>query len=274
VLSSRRLGPYQVMTIVAPEIAERARPGQFVQVAVPPDRDFILRRPFSINRASRQGGWAGTLEFSFDPEHESNSWLAEVRAHHFVDVIGPLGKGFAHPRTDANCLLVAEGYAAGPLYFLAEELRSRKKHVDMILAGPTHESLFKPIEAKRLSQSIVIVTADGSLGMQGRVEDVLAEVVSTRSSDVVYAAGPRRLLRTVAEFCIGARIPSQVALEERMGCGMGQCLSCVVPVAREHGGVDHVRSCIEGPVFNSSRIYWDEYAPLSPAPPNEEASAQ
>lgn len=266
VLSSRGFGPFHTVTIVAPEIAEKARPGQFIEVAVPPDRDFILRRPFSITRASRQGGWAGTLEFSFDPASEGVSWLSEVRAHQFLDVIGPLGQGFAHPRTDANCLLIAEGYAAGPLYFLAEELRARKKRVDMILAGLTHERLFKPIEGKRLSQNIVIVTVDGSLGVQGDVGDVIADVAEKRGTEVVYAAGPRRMLRQVAEFCIGARIPSQVSIEERMACGLGQCLTCVVPVTRPDGLIDHVRSCAEGPVFNSSRIVWDECAPAEGLP--------
>ena len=62
VLSNRRTGAYHSVTLVAPDIADKAKPGQFVEIAVPGGRDFLLRRPFSIHQASRRGGWAGTGE--------------------------------------------------------------------------------------------------------------------------------------------------------------------------------------------------------------------
>jgi dihydroorotate dehydrogenase electron transfer subunit len=260
VLSSRNFGIHHSITLVAPEIAEKARPGQFIQVAMPAGHAFLLRRAFAIHKASRQGGWAGTLEFSFDPRGSGTEWLTGVKAHQFLDVIGPLGKGFATPKNRSNCLLVAEGRSAGELYFLAEELRSRGKRVDMIIGADTQENVFKPIEGKRLSQSISIVTSDGSLGERGKIADVLPSVASRCRSDVIYAAGSRSMLKSVAEFCFEQRIPSQVALEERMACGWGQCDTCVVPIARKDGeGFDYVQSCVEGPVFNSTRVVWDRW---------------
>ena len=92
ILSTRRLGAYHMITVVAPEIAERARPGQFLAVKMPEGREFLLRRHFAIHQASRRGGWAGTLEFVFDPDGPGTSWLAGARAHETLDVIGPLGK--------------------------------------------------------------------------------------------------------------------------------------------------------------------------------------
>lgn len=269
ILSSRNVGIHHTITIVAPEIAERARPGQFIQVAVPQDRRFTLRRPFAIHKASRQGGWAGTLEIAFGPGGAGTDWLRTVRAHQFLDVIGPLGRGFAHPKQRGNCLLVGEGYAAGQMYFLAEDLRSRGKRVDMILWGADEHEVFKPIEGKRLSQSVTVLTADGSLGSRGEVLDVLAETVERCGSEVIYAAAGRRSLRQIAEFCRSARIPSQVAVEEAMGCGWGQCYTCVIPVT-EGGGApfEYVRSCTDGPVFNSSRIAWERWVP---DPPTDEA---
>lgn len=260
ILSSRNVGDHHSITLVAPEIAERARPGQFIQVALPPGQATVLRRPFAIHKASKQGGWAGTLEFSFDRRGSGTEWLGEARAHQFLDVVGPLGKGFAPPKNRNNCLLVAEGYSAGQLYFLAEELRARKKRVDMIIGGANQESVFKAIEGKRLSQTITIVTADGSLGERGRPADVLPSVAARCGSDVVYAAGPRSMLQAVAAFCLQQHIPSQVAVEERMACGWGQCYTCVIPVSSaDESSVEMVRSCVEGPVFNSSRVEWDAW---------------
>lgn len=265
ILSTRRLGAFTVLTLVAPEIAERARPGQFVAIAMPEDRDFTLRRHFSIHQASRRGGWAGTLEFVVSPEGAGTKWLGSARAHQFLDVIGPLGKPFSYPKKLTNCLLVAEGRGAATLYFLAQELLARHKRVDMVVGAQTHEAVFKPIEAKRLSQTVSIVTADGSLGERGSVMDVLHEAVERSHAEVLYAAARPRTLRQIAEFCDERRLPAQVAIEERMGCGFGLCNTCAVPVARSDGsGYDNLRACMDGPVFNPARVLWSQW--LSEAP--------
>lgn len=272
ILSSRRFGAYHDLTIVAPEIAEKARPGQFLSVAMPEERAFFLRRHFSIHQSARRGGWAGTLEFAFDPKGPGTEWLARARAHEFVDVIGPLGKGFASPRRLTNCLLVAEGHGAPSMYFLAQELRAKGKKVDMAIGAADIDHVFKPIEAKRLSQTVGIATADGSMGERGKVLDLLPGMVEQTQAEVIYAAGPNELLRSIAEFCRERRIPAQVAVEERMGCGLGLCFTCAVPVARKDGsGYDSLRACSEGPVFNPARIVWDvwlgEQQRMLPTPP-------
>jgi dihydroorotate dehydrogenase electron transfer subunit len=265
ILSTRRLGAYHSITLVAPEIAERARPGQFLAIQMPHGRDFLLRRHFAVHQASRRGGWAGTLEFVVDPSGAGTEWLATARAHEFLDVIGPLGKGFAYPKRLTNCLLVAEGHGAASLYFLAQELIARHKRVDMIVGGETLERVFKPIEGKRLSQTIDIVTGDGSLGDRGSVLDRLPDMADKCGAQVLYAAASEPTLERIAAFCGERQIPAQVAVEERMGCGYGLCFTCVVPVARKDGsGYDHLRSCIDGPVFNPARVLWDRW--LSDAP--------
>lgn len=265
VLSTRKLGGYHSVTLVAPEIAEKARPGQFLAVKMPEGRDFLLRRHFAIHQASRRGGWAGTLEFVVDPQGPGSEWLSSVKAHEFLEVIGPLGTAFSYPKRLTNCLLVAEGHGAASLYFLAQELSARHKRVDMVVGAQSWEQVFKPIEGKRLSQTMSIVTNDGTLGERGSVMDALAEMVEATGTEVLYAAAPSATLAKIAGFCKERGIPSQVAVEERMGCGLGLCQTCVVPVARKDGsGYDHLRSCIDGPVFNPARVLWDRW--LSEAP--------
>ena len=262
ILSIRRLGAYHSLTLVAPEIADRARPGQFLSVKMPEGREFLLRRHFYVHQASRRGGWAGTLEFAFDVSGPGTMWLSQARAHRFLDVIGPLGKPFSYPKRLTNCLLIAEGHGASPMYFLAQELLARHKRVDMVVGGSTLETVFKPIEAKRLSQTVKILTADGSLGDRGSVVDALEEATERSQAEVVYAAAMPRTLRRVAEFCARHGLPAQVAIEERMGCGLGLCQSCVVPVARADGRrFDRIRSCVDGPVFDPARVVWDRLLP-------------
>jgi dihydroorotate dehydrogenase electron transfer subunit len=260
VLNARRLGAYHSITIVAPQVAEKVRPGQFVSVAMPQGSTFLLRRQFSIHQASRRGGWAGTLEFVFEPRGPGTTWLAEVKAHQFLDVIGPIGRAFAYPTMLSGCLLVAEGHGSAPLYFLGQELRARGKRVDMLVGAETEDRVFKPIEGKRLSQTIVITTDDGSLGESGSVIDHLPEVVESTGAQVIYAAGRRPMLRRIAQFCAERQIPSQIAVEEQMACGIGLCFSCTVPVIRKDGsGYDNLRACVDGPVFNPARILWDRW---------------
>jgi dihydroorotate dehydrogenase electron transfer subunit len=266
VLSTRRLGSFSTLTLVAPEIAEEANPGQFITVAMPEGRAFFLRRHFPIHQASRRGGWAGTLEFAFEPAGLGTAWLAAAEAHEFLDVIGPLGKGFDYPRSLTNCLLVADGRGAPGIYFLAQELRAVGKRVDLLVGAETQQRVFKPIEAKRLSQTLSMWTGDGTLGERGTVVDALGETVERCGSEVVYAAGPRPMLRAVAAYCAERGLPSQIALDERMACGVGLCFGCVVPVARKDGrAYDNLRACTDGPVFNPGRVLWDRWGAAAPA---------
>jgi dihydroorotate dehydrogenase electron transfer subunit len=260
VLSVKRWGAYHTITLVAPDIADQARAGQFVEIAVPPEREFLLRRPFSIHQASRKGGWAGTLEIAFSVVGPGTRWLTDVEAHDFLDVVGPLGRPFPYPRDPNSCLLVGGGYGAAPLYFLAQELRSRGKRVDMIVGARDQERVFKAVEAKRLSVHVAITTEDGSLGERGKVTDVLPGMITRSETEVVYACGPNPMLRAVAEYCAEQGLPTQVAVEELMACGVGVCWTCVVPMIRRDGsGWDYLRSCVEGPVFSGSRIWWEKW---------------
>ncbi len=272
ILSTHKVGAYRSITLVAPEIAERSRPGQFLAIAMPEGREFVLRRHFSIHQASRRGGWAGTLEFVVDPTAGAGTgWLAAADAHEFLDVIGPLGKAFSYPKHLTNCLLVAEGRGAASLYFLAQELVARHKRVDMVIGGRTLETVFKPIDAKRLSQTVAVMTGDGSLGERGGVLDALPGAVTRTDAEVVYAVAPAPILKAIAAFCRTHRLPAQVAIEERMGCGFGLCNACVVPVARKDGsGYENLRACIDGPVFDPSRVLWDRWLGAPAAPPTVE----
>jgi dihydroorotate dehydrogenase electron transfer subunit len=274
VLSNRRAGAFHSLTLVAPEIAERAKPGQFIEIGVPEGRNFMLRRPFSIHQASRRGGWAGTLEVVFDVLGLGTAWLAEARPHDILDVIGPIGRAFTYPRELTNCLLIGGGYGAAPLFFLAEELRARNKVVDMILGARDHDRVFKPIEGKRLANTVVFTTEDGSMGERGRVTDVLPGVVDRTGAEVIYACGPNAMLRAVAERCLARGIPCQVAVEEKMACGLGVCWTCAVPVIALDGrGWWNVRACMEGPVFNAARIWWDRWLGHEEQPKAADAEA-
>jgi dihydroorotate dehydrogenase electron transfer subunit len=272
VLARRREGAYHTLSISAPDIAERARPGQFVELAVQAPQT-LLRRPFSIAKVSRSGPAAGTVDVVFDAHGPGTDWLARLSTHDTVDVVGPLGSGFPLPQQKVSCLLIGGGYGVAPLFMLAEELTRAGLRVDMIVGAASQDRIFNAIEAKRITASVTFTTEDGSFGTRGRVTDVLDEVVASCGTGVVYACGPNPMLRAVSEACRELELPCQVAVEEHMACGVGVCWTCVLPIRTKDGGVRMKRACIDGPVFNGAKVAWDETrwaAPPEPAPGEQE----
>jgi dihydroorotate dehydrogenase electron transfer subunit len=262
VLGIKQVGAYWAMTLVAPGIAEQTRPGQFVAIAVGgPETPMLLRRAFSIHAVRETGIYGGTVEFVFAVHGKGTEWLSRLRQHDSVDVVGPLGRPFALPREPAHCVLVGGGYGAAPLFLLADALRARGCRVDFVLGAATGDRLFGALEAKRMAASVAFTTDDGSFGQQGRVSDVLPDVIARTRADVVYACGPMAMLEAVsriaAEAYDRAGIPAQVAVEEAMACGVGVCMTCVLPVIGDDGETRMVRSCVEGPVFAADRLRWD-----------------
>src|SRR3954465_2739825 len=262
VLSVKQTGAYFSMTVVASGIAEQARPGQFVAVAVGGgDGSMLLRRAFSIYQVASRGVYGGTVEFVFAAHGHGTQWLARQRPHDPVDVVGPLGRPFALPKDPANCVLVGGGYGSAPLFMLADALRKRGCRVDFVLGAATQEKLFGALDAKRMAASVAFTTDDGSYGEQGRVSDVLPEVIERTRAQVVYACGPMAMLaavqRVAGEAYGGAGIPVYAAVEESMACGVGVCMTCVLPVVGDDGETRMLRSCVDGPVFAGDRIRWD-----------------
>lgn len=244
-------GAYRVLSVSAPAIAERARPGQFVEFGVDAP-STLLNRPFSI--ASVDGG---TLTIVYDVHGPGTDWLAGVELHDMVRVIGPLGGAFPIPNRKVNTLLVAGGYGAAPLFWLAHELKAKGMRVDMINGAATKDRIHGIIEAKRQSSSVAFTTDDGSFGTHGRVTDVLEERVETCNTHVVYAVGPMGMLRAVAEECDELEVACQVSVEELMGCGVGVCWTCVLPIRDEEGDVTNRRACLDGPIFDGQAVAWD-----------------
>lgn len=257
VLSLRRVGDYNALTLVAPGVADTARPGQFIALAVGgDDSSMLLRRAFSIYKVQSRGVYGGTVEIVFAVQGRGTAWLSRLRAHDQVDVVGPLGRPFALPLEPVSAALVGGGYGSAPLFSLAEQLRARGSRVDFVIGAATESRLFGALEAKRMSTQVAITTEDGSLGERGRVTDVLPALMRRAGTEVVYACGPMAMLQAVSELATAHGAVSQCAVEESMACGVGVCMTCVLPVVGDDGVTRMVRSCTEGPVFAGDRVRW------------------
>jgi len=256
VLASKRVGAYRHLTLVAPGIPERFRPGTFVALAAGPGR--IARRAMWIHRIKPTGGYGATIELVVEPVGPGTEWLVGLPVGARLEVTGPLGRPFALPKESVSCVLVGEGYAAAPLFPLAERLRERECAVTLVVAGADEAHLLSALEARRSARAVTVVTGDGSIGRHGAVADVIKEVLDQARAEVVYAAGPPATLHAVAAAAEQAGAWSQTALEAPMPCATGLCQGCAVPVVGEDGVGRMVRACTDGPVFRGDRVRWDD----------------
>jgi dihydroorotate dehydrogenase electron transfer subunit len=259
VIGLRRAGEYHVLTLTAGGIPELTRPGHFVALAVGGQQSsMLLRRAFSIYSVQSRGVYGGTLEIVFATHGKGTEWLARLHRHDQVDIVGPLGRPFALPKEPVSCVLVAGGYGSAPMFSLADALRARGCRVDVVLGASTEGKLFGVLDAKRIAATLTLTTDDGSVGEHGRVTDILPAVLKRTDADVVYACGPMPMLKAVAKVAADHGAYSQCAVEESMACGIGVCMTCVLPVVGDDGVTRMLRSCVDGPVFRGDRVRWDE----------------
>lgn len=255
IISIEPTGSYLHLVLEAPEVANYVEPGHFVAIAVGGvGSGMLLRRAFSIHRATPDE----SIEVIFAAHGQGTQWLAEQKAGTQLDIIAPLGKPFALPRQPVGCVLVAGGYGAAPMMMLAEQLKQLGCSVEVVLGAASEDKLFGVLESKAIADVVTVTTDDGSSGVRGRVTDVLPDAIKRVSAKAVYACGPMPMLKAVAQVSKELAAYSQCAVEEAMACGIGVCMTCVLPVIGDDGVTRMVRSCVEGPVFRGDRVRWDD----------------
>jgi len=232
------------MVIHAPEIALHAVPGQFVNL-YPHLESTLLPRPISISDVDYSGGH---VHLAYALVGTGTKLFATLRVADTVTVLGPLGNGYAIPDSIQNPLLVAGGVGTPPMIFLARSLRMPV----MIYLGFRSST---PYFVERLAEFGVVrvATEDGSDGYKGNVVNLMDK--HGAEGDIVYSCGPRPMLKAVQEWSKSKHIPTQLSLEERMGCGIGSCVGCIVKIKENnYQGWNYKKVCHDGPVFLGEKV--------------------
>ena len=154
--------------------------------------------------------------------------------------------------------MVAGGVGLAPFATVTEALRARGTPMTLFYGARSARELFYLDWFRSQGVRLVFTTEDGSQGERGRVTAPLErELKDARGRTVqIYTCGPEPMLEAVAHVAAKHGQPCEVSVERVMGCGMGGCYSCVMPV-REGTGQRFVRSCLQGPVFDAARIVWE-----------------
>lgn len=236
-----------LLALRAPRIAATVEPGQFVHLRIATGTDFLLRRPFSVHRASGE-----SIEILYQVLGRGTRELAGRRAGGHMDAIGPLGTGWEVPPEVDHLLLVAGGLGAAPLGMLAERMAARGVAVSVALGAPSAERLVARELFGTLARRVEVATDDGSAGERGFVTVVSRRLIAEDRPDLVCVCGPEPMARAVAAQAAEAGVACRVSLERLMACGIGACLSCVVTTTQ---GLK--RACVDGPVFDALEVCWD-----------------
>ena len=257
--NDRLSADYNVLALAAPEIAATALPGQFVMLRPQSHWDPLLRRPFSIFEIVRdESGRTIGLSILNKRVGIGTAMLLDARTGQRVGVLGPLGKPFVPVAPPEEAWMVAGGVGLAPFATLAEALAARKTPMTLFYGGRSAADLFYAPFFEALGARLVLTTEDGTRGEEGRITEPLQRLMAARSRSTpitLYACGPTPMMRAVAAMGGRAGLPVFVSLEPVMGCGLGGCYSCVVPL-RQKQGAHFVRSCIEGPVFDAGTLEW------------------
>jgi len=257
-VSNKRVGAYHQLLLNVGDLVKSCKPGNFVAIKVGGDSSkMILRRAFAISRVSDISQYGGTMELIVAPHGSGSKWLCSQVEGTEIDIIAPLGTAFGIPTEPINALLIGGGYGSAPLFGLADVLKSRGCKVDMLLGASVGSKIYAPMEGKRSVNSLKIYTEDGSMGETGRVTESLLEIIAQRNIDVIYSCGPMGMLRAITELVAESDVIHQCAVEESMACGVGICMTCVLPVMNDDGTTSMLRSCIDGPVMYGSVVRWD-----------------
>ena len=258
IVSNKRVGAYHQILLNVGDIVKNCRPGNFVAISVGGENSrMILRRAFAISRVSENSQYGGTMELIVAPHGSGSKWLCAQAEGTEIDIVAPLGTAFGIPTEPINALLIGGGYGSAPLFGLADVLKDRGCKVDMLLGASIGSKIYAPMEGKRSVNSLKIYTEDGSMGEHGRVTENLLEIVRDRNIDVIYSCGPMAMLSAITALVADTDVIHQCAVEESMACGIGICMTCVLPVRNEDGSTSMLRSCIDGPVMDGATVRWD-----------------
>jgi len=256
VSNERDTDSYFRLVLRAPAIAPLIQPGQFTHVRVLPVKNALLRRPFSIFQVS-----GDTFSILYKTVGEGTAALARMGSGEELSVIAPLGHGFTVPRRGGETpWLVAGGYGMAAMYLLAE--RSPQKGI-VFVGGRRRADILCEKEFRAIGWDVRVTTEDGSHGEKGLVTKPLLAELRARNSEFrtqkLFACGPTGMLKAVGKIAEDFNVPAELSMDEHMCCGVGVCLTCVIPV-KTGDGWEYQRTCTEGPVFDARQVAWETTA--------------
>lgn len=259
-----------LLRLRAPAIAQMVEPGQFVMIRLAGLTDVLLGRPLAVydtHDGPRQP--REYLDVVFIAKGRFTSRARQLQPGAVLDVWGPLGNAF--PTTSVgHLLLVAGGIGQTPFLAVSRERLGRRAYGSADRVAPSAKKVTLCYGARNAAYfsglddftaagtDVRLATDDGSRGKHGLVTELVRDVLAEpQRPELIFVCGPEPMMQAVARIAEAESVPCYVSLETPMACGIGICFTCVAKVKESDGeGWDYRRTCVEGPIFESSRLVW------------------
>lgn len=253
VVETRMVAPHVAsLTVLAPEVTEICKPGQFAHIYCGGGIYSITRRPLSISKIDDD-----KLSFLFHVKGEGTRWLADRKPGDFVDMMAPLGSGCYQLPESGSIIIAAGGIGLAPVIFLAQTAVAKGLKVSMVFGARDQDNVYCLDELERLGITVQVATEDGSVGECGFVTAPLERALQHEKPCGIFSCGPVPMLKAVVKLAKQYGVPVQVSMEERMACGVGACKGCVTTV-KDANGIHYKNVCSDGPVFYGEEVFFDE----------------
>lgn len=233
------------LTIECPDIANMAKPGQFVNISA----DKFLKRPFGIASVDKDNG---TFCIGVKIVGKGTKIISQFTVGKEIDVLGPLGNGFDADMYQ-DIILVAGGTGVFPINFAKEYYTKLGKNVKVIQGFRSKDQIIMS------DDNCIVSTDDGTYGIHGNCCDALKTLDWTQfNNPVILTVGPLPMMKFTGLLAKELNVPCFVSMEQRMACGIGICLVCICKIKAEEEGkpFDHKRCCKDGPVFPYEEVIW------------------
>ncbi|NBB69000.1 MAG: sulfide/dihydroorotate dehydrogenase-like FAD/NAD-binding protein [Alphaproteobacteria bacterium] len=264
ILHTRQLTPVtKLFEVAAPLVAKAGRPGQFVILRVHGHGERI---PVTITDLDPQAGTVTVVIQEVGATSKMANALAEGERFH--DLAGPLGEP-APLREKGHVVCVGGGFGAAAILSILKGLKAKATHSSAIVGARTAELVILEDRLRDAADALHICTDDGSAGFKGLVTAKLEELITSGEPvDEIVAIGPMVMMRAVAATTAPHGIATLVSLDPIMIDGTGMCGACRVTV---DGRTQF--ACIDGPLFDATKIDFDELVRRNKTYRDEEEAA-
>lgn len=238
----------KLMVVEAPQVARRARAGQFVMLRIDEQGERI---PLTIADYDRE---KGTITLIFQEVGKTTMQLGTLEpGDTLLTFVGPLG----HPteiRYYGNVVCVGGGVGIAPIFPIARELKQAGNMVISIIGARNKSLLFWEDRMRAVSDELIVCTDDGSYGRKALVTEPLKELLEARAQEIarIWAIGPAIMMKFVAQTTKPYQVPTIVSLNTIMVDGTGMCGCCRVLL---EDGAKFV--CVDGPEFDAHKVDWN-----------------
>jgi ferredoxin--NADP+ reductase len=236
-----------LMVIEAPEVAQKAKPGQFIIVR---KDEYSERIPLTIADFDRE---RGTITIIFQKVGKSTRELGEMNSGDQIrNFVGPLGQA-SEVDNLGSVVLVAGGVGIAPVFPIARALHEAGNRVTVIVGARSSNLIFWEEKMRSACDELILCTDDGSKGRKGLVTEPLREMLQTHSDIArVWAIGPAVMMKFCCQTTQPFNTPTVVSLDSIMVDGTGMCGACRVEVGGETRFV-----CVDGPEFDGQKVNWN-----------------